>query len=469
MTINQFDLANKELLSNIQGNILKPHGRPNTANLFISGKVGEQGKVKEWLRSLVDGDNVLVKSCYVQLRSNELWKDKKIDSGIFGCFHISAKGYEYLFEGDIAKQHPFGGTYKSGIKNADLHDANPDTWDTGMNDDAHFLLIIGDMNPEVVSRKIIDIKIEIQDFAEIKAIQMGDALHNKEGAGIEHFGYVDGISQPLFFDEEIANYKAENSIPPNPEFNFDPSASTDLVLIKDPLATNNNAMGSFLVFRKLEQNVKGFKSAEEELGDKLGLKGEDAERAGAMIVGRFEDGTPVQLSDEAGLIRSAVLNNFDYPKMANGKLDESKCPYHAHIRKSNPRSDIGMAESKKHIMARRGIPYGTRTDDPNDGQIDNKPDGGVGLLFMSYQKSIEEQFEFIQKNWVNNDEFPNFDPKDKDSLDPIIGQGSSRALGAYATKWGDSKSMKQFGFDQFVKMKGGGYFFAPSMDFLKNI
>jgi Dyp-type peroxidase family len=464
VAINQFDIKNKEILSGIQGNILKAHGRHHTANLFISGKDGKQEEVKRWVKSLVEGEDAIIKSCYSQLRSNTIWKDKKVDLGLFACIHISNRGYEFLFEPADTRINEFELTFKRGIQLAGLQDPDFNTWDAGINDNAHFLLILADAKPESLSRKTIDIQNEIKGFAEVVAIQMGDAMLNKEGAGIEHFGYVDGISQPLFFEDEIENYRVENSIPPNiqiKDFAFNPATNTDMVLIKDPFAEGDNAMGSFLVFRKLEQNVQGFKKAEKELGKKLKLDGEDTERAGAMLVGRFEDGTPVQLSEEAGLINSAVLNNFDYKFK-----EESKCPYHAHIRKTNPRSDL--KNSNQFIMARRGITYGKRTDNPNDGEIENKPTGEVGLLFMSYQKSIAGQFEVIQKDWANNENFINRKKTDKIGLDLVIGQGDSRALGAYATDWG-KPATQQFGFDQFVTMKGGGYFFAPSIEFLKTV
>ena len=40
-------------------------------------------------------------------------------------------------------------------------------------------------------------------LAQILAVERGDGIHNKNGDDIEHFGYVDGISQPAFFKEEI--------------------------------------------------------------------------------------------------------------------------------------------------------------------------------------------------------------------------------------------------------------------------
>ena len=73
------------------------------------------------------------------------------------------------------------------------------------------------------------------------------------------------------------------------------------VLVADPGAARpGESFGSFLVYRKLEQNVRAFKKQEARIAGKLGLKGEDAERAGALLVGRFEDGTPVGSSRRTG-------------------------------------------------------------------------------------------------------------------------------------------------------------------------
>src|SRR5439155_488625 len=98
---------------------------------------------------------------------------------------------------------------------------------------------------------------------------------------------------------------------------------------------------------KLEQHVRKFKEAEKALAKKLGLKSEeDRERAGAMIVGRYEDGTPLTLSEEDKMIGSAITNNFNYHETRAGLADDKglRCPFHAHIRKSNPRRE----EDREH-------------------------------------------------------------------------------------------------------------------------
>lgn len=73
--------------------------------------------------------------------------------------------------------------------------------------------------------------------------------------------------------------------------------------------------------------------------------------------------------------------------------DQTKCPYASHIRKCGPRDDHPFYN--KHLMLRRGIPYGDLTLIPEKG-------GGVtlkerGLLFVSYQSSIQNGFRTVQK------------------------------------------------------------------------
>jgi hypothetical protein len=124
-------------------------------------------------------------------------------------------------------------------------------------------------------------------------------------------------------------------------------------------------------------------------------------------------------------------------------------------------------------MGRRGIPYGFRADDPNDGQIANKPIGDVGLLFMAYQSSLEDQFEFTQISWVNNPDFapPLVSPGQQTGIDPVIGQkGAAPSPGQlYPLDWDNRLSATPIDFSGFVTMRGGEYMFAPSISFLRSV
>jgi Dyp-type peroxidase family len=308
--------------------------------------------------------------------------------------------------------------------------------------------------------------------------EFGDQRKNDVGEGIEHFGYVDGRSQPIFIAADAARENDGVSI-------WDPSASVDLVLVDDPLSPG--AHGSYFVFRKLEENVKQFKLAEQELADALGLVGDAREVAGAMVIGRFEDGTPVELSDKPliedlaatpKIKHGSVPNNFDYEADPAG----NRCPIHAHIRKTNPRGSLGsafktavlpggdpVAFSKAVQMARRGMTYGERKDDGS--VIDNMPEAGVGLLFMSYQANIANQFRVMQKLWANSDVFPDHVPGPPappiaNLIDPVIGQppGAHSPNAKWPVTWNDPAAGRQpFSFKLFVTMKGGEYFYAPSL------
>jgi len=107
--------------------------------------------------------------------------------------------------------------------------------------------------------------------------------------------------------------------------------------------------------RKLEQNVKGFVGAVTALAGKLGLDAYSAETgvdgtelAGAFAIGRFRDGTPVVVQKIPGLHEDDQFN-FSFSDDPEG----GRCPYHAHIRKLNPRDDASHA--RQHRIARRGI------------------------------------------------------------------------------------------------------------------
>jgi Dyp-type peroxidase family len=356
----------------------------------------------------------------------------------------------------------------------ELKDPPVQTWEEGYRYQQRTIdaaILLADEDEDLLYREATAVMQDLKVVATVLAVEYGNTLRNEKGEGLEHFGYVDGRSQPLFFNSEIEAEKNKDGID-----KWNPSAPLELALVKDPFADEKDCFGSYVVFRKLEQNVRGFKQRENDLAQALGLTGDDAERAGAMAVGRFEDGTPIVLQPTDGL-DSPVPNNFTYSNDSQG----SKCPFHAHIRKMNPRGDIpnffGTTEEAKrqlreeelsHRIVRRGIPYGKREVEPKDEPtIEQLPTGGVGLLFMCFQSNIARQFGFMQKNWANNLDFV----QPGTGLDPVIGQkstGEEPLAQQWSPQWGQ-QGKQPFDFEGFVTMKGGEFFFAPSISFLKHL
>ena len=280
---------------------------------------------------------------------------------------------------------------------------------------------------------------------------VGRALKDAGGVGHEHFGYVDGISQPLLLADDVAREAAQMGTD-----RWDPAfGPLDTALVRDPGGASPDSFGSYLVYRKLEQNVRGFKKAERALATALGIVDDDdqRERAGAMVVGRFESGTPIALSRID--TPANATNNFSYALPGGGSdPDGLKCPFQAHIRKANPRGDTGDGAAERiRLMPRRGIPFGERADDWTDDDDDTKPNGGVGLLFMAFNHDIGRQFEFTQTAWVDNPDF--IFGRGRPGLDPVIGQ-RQREPQRRRLAWDDAAGATlPFQFDQFVTLCGG--------------
>lgn len=454
------------MLQNLQGNILKGHGRDHTVHLFLEFQPSEPHFHTNLRRTATH----YVTSAAQQFHDTRQFKDFGIPGGLFGNLLLTARGYGKLgftpaqlaaafpeAPGDLGVTSSFKGGMAAGI--ADLSDPPESSWEPGYQGgriDA--MLLLADDDKGFLLRQAHAALAQVSAFATILAVEHGGALRNEAGNGIEHFGYVDGRSQPIYLAPDIADEGGTDK--------WDPSAPLGQVLVPDLTVADADSFGSYFVFRKLEQDVLHFKMREQDLATALGLADEDRERAGAMVIGRFEDGTPVALSQTDGF-RPVKDNNFQYDIDPDGL----KCPFAAHIRKSNPRGDIGrqfgvdpnVAERPRR-MTRRGIPYGKRKFNPDAQQsIEDLPSGGVGLLFMCFGNSIANQFAFIQKNWVNAPDFV----KGGVGLDPVIGEGAAPDQN-WPLAWGGTAT-KPVGFEGFVTLKGGEYFFAPSLPFLHKL
>ena len=470
-------------LGDLQGNILKGHGRDHTVNCFLRFD-GDAATVGPAVSGLARGG--FVTSAAAQLANTAAVRAGGPRDIPVAFFFLTATGYAKL--GVDPSQRPDEEAFLQGMAaRADRINDTPEDWEPDFQRAIDALLIVGrDAVSDNDTKGAEAGAIAHADFL-LAALAAGGVVENhrlvgrarRNGAeeGIEHFGYVDGRSQPLLLKADVKQERDEDGVDRwNPAFN-----PLKTVLVPDKAGTHGAAsFGSYLVLRKLEQNVNAFKRGERALARALGLDDPDpakdkSELAGAMVVGRFEDGTPLISAQESE--GGSVRNNFNYDSDPDGQI----CPFHAHIRKTNPRGDVrrrlkGSNDNgdRRPIMARRGITYGDRTDDPNDNQIDTKPEHGNGLIFMAYQRSLEEQFEFTQQRWADNPAFVNdlSTGAPLTGLDPVIGQSAPGAPDpdpARDYKWPLATDPQQVQpFKQHVTMLGGAYFFAPSISAIRS-
>jgi Dyp-type peroxidase family len=444
----------KGFLQRLQANIVKGHGRDHVALIFLSVK--DLAAARSFLRAWPVSD------AYGQLTESDLFKRQGVPGGLVRLAFLSQRGLQRFGHG--SKFEAFS-SFAAGMAadTAVLDQGRTDSWHPELRQPIDVLLLLAHDDRQTLAR-VVGKLIKPADDAlphdrldlgfDVVFLQEGKAQRNHAGEGIEHFGYVDGRSQPLMLRSSIDRELAETPTPGVSR--FDPSAPLKQFMLPDPLDPQGH--GSFFVFRKLEQNVAGFKAAEAALATRLGLTGEAAERAGALVVGRFEDGTPVTLAPEAQ--GGSVKNSFNYEHDLAG----SKCPFHAHIRKAHPRgaSPGGLAFDHAVQMARRGIPYGDRLQDPDTGEFLDLPHDGVGLLFMSYQADLDRQFRFMQTQWVDQENFP----QGGVGVDPVLSNKGQLAQ-TWPTQWGQTAPTASALFNGFVTLRGGEYFYAPSVDGLK--
>lgn len=452
----------RHFLSALQANILKGHGRHHVALLFL--EITEVSQARTFLHHYNVTDSA------TQFRETKRFKETGEPGGLVQLVFISHAGLVKLGKAAAFKHKdgtPLDEFFEGGMA-ADtevLDQQTTDSWQAALRTPADVLLLLAHDDEDDLARmtfsKVKALEKEGSGF-NVLLTQEGRAYFNEADEGIEHFGYVDGRSQPLMTTSDLAHEKGSKE-----RFVYDPESPLEQFMFKDPLAPDRG-LASLFVFRKLEQDVAGFKHAEALLQNRIRPVPEDKEIAGARVVGRFENGVPVTMSPAPEA--APVTNDFDYSQDEAGQ----RCPFQGHIRKTNPRgSSPGKQPFDKSVqMARRGIPYGRRMQDPDTAEFVDKPNDGVGLLFMSYQASIARQFRFMQVQWANDRKFPKLDEADAPvGIDPIIGQ--PKAANAVLAKtdhvWPGIPTPPPSDFNGFVHLKGGEYFYTPSPQGLKNL
>jgi deferrochelatase/peroxidase EfeB len=335
------------------------------------------------------------------------------------------------------------------------------------------------------------------DYQDVKVV-----MENGKPTSKEHFGYTDGISDPVFEgmpNGALSKYGRGKQME---DGNWAPLATGEFLLghfdeameyppAPGPILLARN--GTYMVYRKLHENVATFDAYLEEHGKKYpGGK----ELLAAKFVGRWRDnGAPLAVAPDAASKavfdakfeaadiagKDRLLSDFTYDEDMNG----AKCPFSAHMRRINPRASLEMSRdeqgppgsmkrntgafdtpgalSNRRRLLRRGLPYGDAGDR-------SRNDGNHGIIIMMLNADINRQFEFVQQQWVN---YGN-DFKAGNDKDIILGNHSVDARfpsKAVIPVEPDSDQAPYFlsKIPRLVETRGGDYFFVPSLTALRMI
>lgn len=318
----------------------------------------------------------------------------------------------------------------------------PEQWEPAFRDRAiHALLMVWARDEDTLKIQLDEVDALCPTGVGLVDEQPARALDDWR----EHFGFRDGISQPVIAGDADPLPGQAGPVQPG-EFILgypDEIGQTAGAELRRELGNN----GTYLVYRKLRQDVAGFRAFLRAYARYAG--GE--ERLAAKLVGRWRSGAPVVLApdaDDPALADDEKQNNdFDYERDDPRGL---ACPRGAHIRRCRPRGRTSGRE--RHRLIRRGLPYGPRL--PEDAPDDGQDRGLVGIILCA---SIERQFEVVQRAWLGN---PRFDGLSNE-CDPLVGPGGTFTIPGR----GLPRCVPDM--PRFVTVRGGEYLFLPSVSALR--
>lgn len=362
----------------------------------------------------------------------------------------------------------------------------------------HALLLLYDKDESAVAAwaRSVETALVRHDVKVVHRLPL-DLRLDENDVGREHFGFADGLSQPVPFDEKsgqesaagaltlsdgnpvqrdpwhgvplgeilLGHTNAHHEKAPGPMVPDDARArDAGLPVEGAPEGFRNLGFdGSYMVVRELQQRVAAFWQSVEAGAARIrardpGAAHVTAEWLAERIVGRNIDG---HLLCPSGLL---AADEFNFPQNAFGfrQIDPQGigCPRGSHVRRANPRDGLAkdlasaptlLDAANNHRILRRGRKYGTTLPDRDrdDGQE-------RGLLFICLNTDIARQFEFVQQTWLLNRNFATL----FDETDPLVGP-----KGRFTIPERPLRRIVEV--ETFVQLAGGEYFFLPSLPALK--
>jgi Dyp-type peroxidase family len=441
----------------IQGILASGYDHLDYVSYFFF-QVIDSNRAKEWLRGVVDrvtpavdpGSKKSPNCFHIALTFAGIQAFGVAGNSIDGLSHEFVKG---MNRPEAAKL--LGDTGGSDKQN----------WDFGAPDSRekrpiHLLILLYGDSQEGMRAYIRSFGLDsVANGLELVYRQDANRAH---GDHFEPFGFRDGISQPLIagltstagpaghligIGEFVLGYEDEKGLKsriPGIDNWQDPKGylAPHPDCPKDRRAFGLN--GSYLVFRKLHQDVEGFHNYVKNISSNTP---HSAEVIAAKMVGRWRSGAPLVLApDNPG---SEPDNDFLYTPTDPDGLN---CPIGSHIRRMNPRDSLptwpshALQISNRRRIIRRGRKYAEGANQ--------------GICFIALNADLLRQFEFLQNSWADDPEFNLLD----NDRDPII--GNNDGTGQFTIQ-SNPVNVHLKNVPRFVTTKGGGYFFLPGIRTLR--
>jgi Dyp-type peroxidase family len=464
-------------LEDIQGYIIRGYANMNYSK-YCFLRVTDSIKAKKWLNDIVDdltiSTHIINKADLPSTNLNIAFTATGLIA--LGLVSENVTAFSREFREGMLTEHR-----RRMLGDVGASKAEDWVWGGPNTDQVHICLLVFGKDKETCENYYTSLEKVFTNsgIGVVKNID-GQTLPNNK----EHFGFRDGISQPTIIGsgktseptnrikagEFILGYPNEyNVLPDTPLINKEQGNLN--LLNADMGGTGKKDLGrngSYLVIRQMEQDVTGFWNFmnEKTKNEDGSININESNKLAAKIMGRWPSGAPVTKFPDVDPGGISDDNDFGYAKEDK---DGAKCPFGSHLRRCNPRDSLedntpkeSIKLSNRHRIIRRARLYG----DPFVGSPTNtNPNGEVGILFNCFNADISRQFELVQFTWANSTKIKNLynDP------DPIIGTNeiSHNGLPQNFTIQGCPFNKTVTDLKRFVKIKGGAYFFFPSISSIR--
>jgi len=305
---------------------------------------------------------------------------------------------------------------------------------------------------EKARRALAIAREQYQGFSGVTVLGMRD--FGAQPGDLNSLGYKDGIDQPAIEGSGVEPLPGQGRPIKAGEFILGYPGETGVPLpMPQPNILGRN--GTYVGFRKYQTRVGAFNRFLHAHGST------EAEREllAAKLVGRWRSGAPLTLAPDAdnpALGADPKRNNdFDYSNDQRGR----QVPFGCHIRRMNPRDTTltRLTDVNIHRLIRRGTTYGPPYDLNALSEADDEVPRGAIFLFISAKAMAT--LEFLQQEWINDGDFIGAGSE----RDPIIGRQED---GATFTIPREPVRQRIHGIDTFNVLRGGEYFFMPSLSAL---
>jgi Dyp-type peroxidase family len=294
---------------------------------------------------------------------------------------------------------------------------------------------------------------EYEGFSGIKVL--GSQDFGAQPGDRNSLGYKDGIDQPAIEGSGVAPLPGQGPLIKAGEFilGYPGEAGISVPMPQPDILARN---GTYIGFRKYQSRVGAFNRFLQAHGST------EAEREliAAKLVGRWRSGAPLTLAPDVDNPALGVdpqrNNDFNYANDQHGR----QAPFGCHIRRMNPRDTnlTRLTDVNIHRLIRRGTTYGPPYDENQVSEQDDAVPRGAIFLFISAKTM--GTMEFLQSEWINDGNFIGVG----DERDPIIGRQEE---GAVFTIPKEPVRRRLHGIETFNVLKGGEYFFLPSLSALR--